>query len=77
MGKREPKLTKLQAYMYTQSQRREFMNREEVEEEEDNNYDQENGVGEEENRREEPAPLFETVPSGSSWCADSRANSRG
>lgn len=40
------------------------MNREEVEEveveeeeEEDNDYGQENSVGEEENRREEPAPL--------------------
>ena len=74
--------------MYTQSRRREFMNREveevevevevEVEEEEeDNDYDQGN-VGEEENRREGPAPLFETVPRPDlSWCAGSRANSRG
>lgn len=49
--------------MYTRSQRREFMNREEVEEEveveeedDDNDYGQENGVGEKEHRKEEPAP---------------------
>lgn len=71
--------------MYTQSQRREFMNREEVEEEleveeeeeEDNNYDEEDGVGEEENRREEPAPLFETMPRPALRGVQARAPTRG
>lgn len=62
------------------------MNREEVEEEveveeeeDDSDYDQENGVGEKENRREEPAPhSSKRCPvRPRSWCAGSRANSRG
>lgn len=66
--------------MYTQSQRREFMNCEEVEdedEEEDNDYDQENGVGEEKNRREKPAPLLETVPRPALRGVQARAPTRG
>lgn len=74
--------------MYTQSQRREFMNREEVEEveveeeedegeEEDNGYGQENGVEEKKNRREEPAPLFESVPRPALRGVQARAPTRG
>jgi len=62
---------------------REEVEVEEVEEEEDNDCDQENGEkGErmkrkEENRREGPAPLFESVPRPALRGVQARAPTRG
>lgn len=69
--------------VYTPSRRREFTNREDVVEEEEEEQEEEKTEEKRrrrrrrEQKRETGATLRNGVPSGSSWCAGSRANSRG
>lgn len=79
--------------MYTQSQRREFMNREEVEEVEVEEEEEKKKTKEKKKktttmakktalkkrriRREEPAPLFESVPRPALRGVQARAPTRG